>query len=112
MGLVLLPEFSMTVRNVPDTHIVALSGELDAATSPGLADALLQTSGSTVVVDLSGLTFMDSSGIGTLVVARNRIMAEGLGQLVLTRPDVNVAKVLDIVGLDDWIVEWSPDWDE
>jgi anti-sigma B factor antagonist len=112
MGLAVLPEFSMTIRHLPGIHVVALSGELDAATSDGLADALLQTAGSTVVVDLSGLTFMDSSGIGTLVVARNRIMAEGLGQLVLTRPDTTVGKVLDIVGLSEWVVEWSPDWDE
>jgi anti-sigma B factor antagonist len=107
-----LPDFSMTTRNLPGIHVVALSGELDAASSDGLADALVQAAGSTVVVDLSGLTFMDSSGIGTLAVARKRIAADGLGQLVLTRPGAAVGKVLDIVGLSDWVVEWSPDWDE
>ena len=107
----MLPDFTVTIRNLPDIHVVALSGELDAATSPGLADALVQAAGSTVVVDLSRLTFMDSSGIGALVVARKRIVAEGLGQLVLTRPVAAVSRVLDIVGLSDWIVEWSPDWD-
>ncbi len=108
----MLPDFSVTIRNVPDVHVVALFGELDAATSDGLADAIVGAAGSTVVVDLSGLTFMDSSGIGALVVAKKRIVANGLGQLVLTRPGAAVSRVLDIVGLSQWVVEWSPDWNE
>ncbi len=112
MRLAVLPDFSMTVRNLPGIHVVALSGELDAATSDGLADAIVRAAGSTVVVDLSGLTFMDSSGIGALVVAKKRIVAKGLGQLVLTRPGAAVSRVLDIVGLSQWVVEWSPDWNE
>jgi anti-anti-sigma factor len=111
-GLGVLPEFSISVRDLPDVHVVALYGELDAATVDGLLDALVEVAGSTVVVDLSGLTFMDSSGIGALVVARNRILANGLGQLVLTRPGVIVRKALEIVGLSQWFVEWSADWDE
>ena len=55
---------------------------------------------------------MDSGGIGALVRARNRIKAEGLGDLVLTRPGVIVRRALEILGLDAWIVEWSPDWNE
>ena len=51
----------------------------------GLTDALVELAGSTVVVDLSDLTFMDSSGIGALVRARNRIRADGRGQLALLR---------------------------
>ena len=82
----MLPRFSFTSRDVPGIHMVALHGELDIASVNGLADALVKVAGSTVVVDLSGLTFMDSTGIGTLVVARNRILAKGLGQLVVTRP--------------------------
>ena len=73
------PEFSITARNLPGVHIVTLHGELDIASADGLADALVEVAGSTVVVDLSGLTFMDSSGIGALVVARNRVLSEGMG---------------------------------
>ena len=75
----MLPEFSITVRDLPDIHLVALYGELDGATADGLVGSLVEVAGSTVVVDLSGLTFMDSSGIGALVVARNRILAKGFG---------------------------------
>lgn len=64
------------------------------------------------MVDLSGLTFMDSSGIGALVVARNRVLSKGLGQLVVTRPTAIVRTAFEIVGLTAWIVDWSADWDE
>lgn len=107
----MLPEFSITVRNLPDLHFVTLHGELDVASADGLANSLVELAGSTVVVDLSDLTFMDSSGIGALVRARNRIRAGGLGELVLTRPGEIVRRALGIVGLDAWIVDWSPDWD-
>jgi anti-anti-sigma factor len=105
-----LPEFSITVRNLPDLHIVTLHGELDVASADGLSNSLVELAGSTL--DLSGLTFMDSSGIGAVVMARNRIKAKALGDLVLTRPSAIVHKALDIVGLSAWIVDWSPSWDE
>lgn len=106
------PEFSITrTRNLPDlpdVQIVALHGELDIASADGLADALVEVAGSTVLVDLSALTFMDCRGISALVAARNRIRSKGLGQLVLTRPDAIILKTLEIVGLSGWILELSP----
>jgi anti-anti-sigma factor len=108
--MAVLPEFSITDRDLRGVHIVALHGELDIESADGLADALVDIAGSTVVVDLSDLTFMDSTGIGALVVARNRILADGQSQLVVTRPTGIVRKALEIVGLSSWIVEWSPDW--
>ena len=111
-GFAVLPEFSVTTRHLPDIHVVALHGELDIASVDGLADVLVEVAGSTLVVDLSGLTFMDSSGTAALVLARNRILAKGLGQMVLTRPNGIVRQTLEIVGLGSWIMDWSPDWDE
>ncbi len=107
----MLPEFSITTRSLPSVHVVALHGELDIASADGVADAIVGVAGSTVVVDLSDLTFMDSTGIGALAVARRRILSEGQGQLVVTRPSEIVRKALEIVGLSAWIVEWSADWD-
>jgi anti-sigma B factor antagonist len=107
-----LPEFSISVRHLPDFHFVMLHGELDVASADGLANSLVELADSTVVVDLSDLTFMDSSGIGALVRARNRIRAGGRGELVLTKPGAIVRKTLEIVGIDAWITDWSPDWDE
>ena len=111
-GLVVSPEFSITTRDLPGLHILVLHGELDIMSADDLALALVEVAGSTVVVDLSDLTFIDSSGISALVMARNRIVADGRGLLVLTRPGGIVRRALEIVGLSAWIVEWSPDWDE
>jgi anti-sigma B factor antagonist len=109
---VLLPEFSITVRNLPDIHVVTLHGELDVLVADGLENSLVELAGSALVVDLSDLAFLDSSGIGALVRARNRIKAAGLGDLVLTRPTPIVQKALEIVGLSAWIEDWAPDWAE
>ena len=106
-----MPEFGSTVRELPGVHVVALYGELDMSSADCVGEALAGIGGSTVVVDLSKLTFMDSTGITALVVARNRIMDDGLGQLVLSRPVSAVRRVLEITGLGGWIVEWSADWD-
>ena len=108
----MLPEFSISSRILPDVHIVTLKGELDIASADGVADAIVSVDGATVVVDLSGLTFMDSTGISALVVARRRIQENGEGQLVVARPTHIVRTALEIVGLSAWIVEWSNDWDE
>lgn len=104
----MLPEFSISARDLPDVHVVALHGELDVVSADGLADQLVEVAGPTLVVDLSDLSFMDCRGIAALVVARNRILANGLGQLVVTRPGAIVRKTLEIVGLGAWIMEWSP----
>jgi anti-sigma B factor antagonist len=107
-----VPEFSITVRNLPDIHVVSLHGELDLASADGLSNSLVELAGSTLVVDLSDLTFMDSSGIGALVRARSRIKTKELGDLVLTRPSAIVRRTLEIVGLDGWIVDWSREWND
>jgi anti-anti-sigma factor len=105
-----LPEFSITVRELPhlDVHVVALSGELDIVSADFLSDALVEAATSTVVVDLSCLTFMDCRGIGALVAARNTIVASELGQLVVMGPSDIVRKALHLVGLSELIVEELP----
>jgi anti-anti-sigma factor len=105
-----LPEFSIAVQELPqlDVHLVALRGELDIVSAGFLTDALVEAAASTVVVDLSGLTFIDCRGIGALVVARNSILASGLGQLVVVRPSDIVRQALHLVGLSELIVEETP----
>jgi anti-anti-sigma factor len=65
--------------------------------------------GSPVVVDLSQVTFMDSSGIAALVLAKDR-MAEDGNELVLTRPTPMVKRTLEIVALTDWVQDWNSQW--
>jgi anti-sigma B factor antagonist len=102
-------EFGVSSYDVEGGRIFALRGELDACTRPGLAEQLIGPPGSLVVVDLRHLTFMDSSGLGAIHVARRRAIEDG-GSLVVCRPNPMVARVLEITGLDIWVTEWDPNW--
>ena len=101
-----MSEFSRKVTNVGDTHMVSLEGELDMATAEGLFDWLIEVSGSKVVIDLSELSFMDSSGIAVMVQARNALGDD----VALTRPQPNVRRVFEVTGLSGWLTEWDPAW--
>ena len=81
--------------------VVSVAGEVDLSTSPPLREALEQAvaQGPNVVVDLSGVTFLDSTGLGDLVRARESALSLGGHlQLVLTQP--RIRRVLEITGLD------------
>jgi anti-sigma B factor antagonist len=99
-------EFFRDTTEVDGVHLVVLQGELDMASAKGLADWLADIAGSPVVVDLSGLTFMDSSGISALLEAKKRMAGDG-NELFLTRPTAMVKRTLEIVGLADWVSDWN-----
>ncbi len=101
--------FRVTSREFRDGCIFTLSGELDASTCRGLVEQLQGPPGSLVVLDLSELTFMDSSGIGTMHMARRLAVKNG-GMLVVSRPQGIVERVLQLTGFDTWIVDWDPGW--
>lgn len=62
-------------------------------------DATLKEPGfATVVIDLSQITFIDSSGIGFLVVLNTRVMGQGK-KLYLFQPSAQVVKTLELVQL-------------
>jgi anti-sigma B factor antagonist len=92
---------SMAVDATGSVPIVQLVGELDISSVPALRQQLteLLASDGDVVVDLSGLTFMDSSGISVLIVAHKRARSQGR-KMTLRRPGGTVAKVLAISGTD------------
>ncbi len=104
-------DFSYTVREGPGVHVVALHGELDLASSDALAAVLFEIAGSTLVLDFSDLTFLDSRGVAALEDARDRIAAAGKGEMVLTRAHGMVERVLEMVRLGDMVRDWSEDWD-
>jgi anti-anti-sigma factor len=99
----------VTSHEIEGGRVFVLSGELDVKTSQGLADRLTGSPGSLVVLDLSQLTFMDSSGIGAIHTARRISIKDG-GTLVVCRPSPLVHRVLEITGLDTWITDWEPEW--
>lgn len=81
--------------------VVELGGELDLFTAPVLRDVLRTLSGGgqhLLAVELSGLRFLDSSGLGVLVGATKRAAAGG-GALCLVGASDRVLKMLRITGL-------------
>lgn len=81
-----------------DTRVVRLGGELDLASVPRLTELLEEVAAPTVILDLSGLAFIDSSGVAALVRAQQQ-MDEGGHTLTLTRPSHTVARVFEILGI-------------
>jgi anti-anti-sigma factor len=101
--------FGVSSHDFVGGRVVALRGELDASTCRGLGDQLIGTAGELIVVDLSHLTFVDSSGLGAIHAARRRAIRDG-GNLVVSRPSPMVHRVLEITGLDVWVADWDPKW--
>lgn len=82
--------------------VVAVTGELDHHTAQELTEVVDGTpfaSDAPVVIDLTGLTYCDSTGITVLVAAYNRAGKAG-SQLVLVGLNADLMRVFRIVGLD------------
>ena len=76
-----------------------LSGEIDIATADGIAAALGRqiAAGGPVVIDVSDVTFMDSTGLH-LFIALSKAL-EGRGHVIVYGANGPVLKVLDMVGM-------------
>ncbi|CAN5647360.1 hypothetical protein BH10ACT1_BH10ACT1_07450 [soil metagenome] len=95
----------LTVEAGP-TATITLVGELDPATAPQLEAAveelLTDPAVKRIVLDLAGLTFLDSSGLRVFVTARQSL-TERSGELALRGPSANTQRLLDITGLGEII---------
>jgi anti-sigma B factor antagonist len=101
--LVKLARLRMTSQREGDVHTICLSGELDLATAEGVQRELECVEASDVeaiVVDLSGLTFMDSSGVRLVVRADARSRSDS-ERLTLLRGPASVQRVFALSGFED-----------
>jgi stage II sporulation protein AA (anti-sigma F factor antagonist) len=94
------PLFSVAVSDAGGGRaVVAVSGELDITTAPQLVDAVAVLSPpatTAVAIDLSALTFIDSSGINALRTAVRAAGSRGAGAIVAS-PSPRVLRVLELV---------------
>lgn len=84
------------------THVIEVAGQVDVHAAPALQErtARVIDQGKTrVIVDLSRVTFMDSTGLGVLVGALKRLRA-ARGVLALVVTDYDVERLLELTGLD------------
>jgi len=90
------------LRPAADVAVVQASGELDIHTNRAFKRCLVgavQEGVARVVVDLTGVTFIDSSALGALVGGARR-SAELRNELMIVCPPGSVARVLEITGLN------------
>ncbi len=84
----------------PDAWRIELRGELDASTAPRIEEVvelLLGQGARLVEVDLTGVSFIDSTGVHTLLVASERVAATG-GALTCQGVSAQVERVLELTG--------------
>ncbi|MCZ6799915.1 MAG: STAS domain-containing protein [Nitrospirae bacterium] len=82
-------------------QIVALSGEIDLENSPKVRKVLLEVvdRGKPVLVELSAVPYMDSSGIASLVEAYQKAKKKGV-EFALVNVNPAVLRVLNLARLD------------
>jgi anti-sigma B factor antagonist len=82
--------------------VVRVEGEIDLDSAGELSEAALaamQDIGPSLVLDMSGVTFMDSTGLKVLLAVHKRAELAG-GRLVLAAPTRSVNRVVSITGFD------------
>lgn len=94
---------SVSTRSVDGYTVVAVAGDVDISTSPTLRSALTEATGDgtgVIVVDLTGVPFVDSTALGVLVGAYTTVRNNG-GRFAIVNDHEPVLKVLRITALHD-----------
>lgn len=95
------PELSIAVHHAPGQVVFHLAGEIDALTVTKLStmvNEILADPPNRIELDMAGVTFCDSQGLGTLVVL-SRKAQHARSVLALVNVGDFLLRVLDITGL-------------
>ncbi|MFF3488914.1 STAS domain-containing protein [Streptomyces sp. NPDC002701] len=98
-------QFSIVSAATDGIRVLTVRGEIDRATAPDLLKALTpddDTTAMRIILDLKDVTFMDSTGINTLLTAHQTAQRTH-GWLRLAAPTEAVLRVIQIVRLDHLI---------
>jgi anti-sigma B factor antagonist len=96
---------AIEVTNQPSHSLVSLTGECDVTSAHllrNIGQGYLPADARLAVIDLSGLRFIDASGVHGLVDARDGLAANGTA-LVLAAPQPAVARMFSLTGLGELI---------
>lgn len=101
--LMKLGELSMSSGRENEVHIIGLAGELDLASAAALHNELERveaTDAQSIILDLSELAFIDSTGVRLLLTAHARSRADS-NRLTMLRGSAAVQRVLELTGVED-----------
>ena len=94
-------DLSLVTRTQGERTVVEVGGEIDVYTAPQLRERVVELVADgqvDLVLDLSGVEFLDSTGLGVLVGALNRVRAQD-GSLALVLTQERILKIFEITGL-------------
>ncbi|MGI8612368.1 MAG: STAS domain-containing protein [Nocardioidaceae bacterium] len=94
-------DLSLETRPEGEHTVVAVTGEIDVYTAPKLREALIELVNDGhhhLVVDVEGVDFLDSTGLGVLVGGLKRVRAHD-GSLVVVCTQERLLKIFRITGL-------------
>lgn len=97
------PQLELREDSGNGRHTLVLDGELDMASAPTLVDAihrLCTPDSAEVALDLSGLTFMDSTGLRSVLLAKELCDRNGCG-FSLTQGPPQIERLFEVTGLLD-----------
>jgi anti-sigma B factor antagonist len=94
-------DLGIEVSKEDGAAVLKVTGEIDVATAPRLREHVVKLVGdgeTRIVVDMEGVDFIDSTGLGALVGALKRVRTHG-GELVIVCTRPRLLKVFEITGL-------------
>ncbi|WP_295657675.1 STAS domain-containing protein [uncultured Nocardioides sp.] len=94
-------DLTLETREADGKTVVAVGGEIDVYTAPKLRDKITELVGEGVydlVIDLSAVEFLDSTGLGVLVGGLKKVRAHD-GSLMLVCNQDRLLKIFRITGL-------------
>ena len=103
--MVRMLNFDLETATEGSSALVRIRGDLDLQVVEQVTDALTRIESEEpelLVIDLSRLTFMDSSGMGTIAAAHIRASETGR-RFAIVRPPAGVRQAFDRTGLDEVI---------
>ncbi|MEV6839742.1 STAS domain-containing protein [Streptomyces sp. NPDC051133] len=105
-----MEDLTVVTQQHIDRTVVTVSGEMDLETCPALAEAtsIIPLTGKTLYLDLSAVSFMDSSGLNLLIQLRHRLHAEG-GRLAVTGLQTQPERLLQLTQAGELFTVTAPD---
>ena len=94
-------DLTLATREVGETTVVAVGGEIDVYTAPKLRDKITELVGAgiyDIVIDLEAVEFLDSTGLGVIVGGLKKVRAHD-GSMELICSQDRLLKIFRITGL-------------